>query len=462
MLSKNLRRSMSKVSTDTIVAIATAPGKGSIGIIRICGKESYGIACKLTQSVIKARYAHFLKFRNLKGEIIDQGIVIYFKAPRSYTGEDVVEFQAHGGTAVLQMLLKTVIKCGARLAKPGEFTELAYLNNKIDLAQAEAIADIINASSEQAARSSMNSLQGEFSKYVNILVESFVKLRVRIEAMIDFPEEEIEITSNVYVKTQLLQLREEVQSILKKAKNSMVIREGIKVVIIGQPNSGKSSLLNALSGKASAITSDIEGTTRDIVDEYIHIDGVLMHIIDTAGLRTSDDPIESEGIRRALQAVKEADHILLVSDNYSVYKENIENQIELNFLNEINPHTLITYVHNKIDLRKIHRIKNHSNQVYISAKNGIGIERLKRYLITSLGYSQTIESNNFMARERHIIALKNTKNNLCNAYDQLMSGDIELLAEELKIGQNQLSSITGEFSSDSLLGEIFSNFCIGK
>lgn len=447
------------INTDTIAAIATAPGKGGVGIIRISGKHAYTIAHKITQIPLKPRHAHFLPFKNVNDETLDQGIALYFKSPHSYTGEDVVELQAHGGPVVLNLILQTAIEHGARLAKPGEFTERAYLNDKIDLAQAEGIADMIDASSEQAAKSAMRSLQGAFSEHINTLVESLIHLRIHVEAAIDFPEEEIDFLADEHIKTQLLQVQNNLESVLQNSKQGALLREGVEIVIAGQPNAGKSSLLNALAGKESAIVTDIEGTTRDTLREYIQINGIPVHIIDTAGLRVSTDVIETEGVRRALEAIKKADHILLVADINETKEQKIT-ELAPEFFSHIPQHIPITYIYNKIDLNDVD-IENHDNHLYISAKHDIGIDKLRDYLLKVIGYKQTTEGV-FTARKRHINALTQANDHLEIALSHLTYKNGELLAEEFNLAQKQLSSITGEFSADDLLGEIFSSFCIGK
>ncbi|WP_116963416.1 tRNA uridine-5-carboxymethylaminomethyl(34) synthesis GTPase MnmE [Fastidiosibacter lacustris] len=447
------------VTNDTIAAIATAPGRGGVGIIRISGEKAYAIAYNVTKTWLKPRYAHFLTFKNHQDELLDQGIAIYFKAPYSYTGEDVVELQAHGGPILLNLILQTTLEYGARLAKPGEFTERAYLNDKIDLAQAEAIADIIDASSEQAAKSAMRSLQGEFSKHIDTLVHALIQLRVHVEAAIDFPEEEIDFLADPYIEAQLNTLYQQLNFTLENSKQGALLREGVEIVIAGKPNAGKSSLLNALAGKETAIVTDIEGTTRDTLREYIQINGIPVHIIDTAGLRISDNVVENEGIRRALEAIKKADHILLVADIRDTIDKEIT-ELAPEFFKHIPNYIPITYIYNKIDLRD-NDPQNHDNYLYISAKHGIGINKLRDYLLRAIGYTQTNEGV-FTARKRHINALNAAKEHLEIAQLHLQHKDGELLAEELNLAQGQLSSITGEFNADDLLGEIFSNFCIGK
>ena len=447
------------LNTDTIAAIATAPGRGGVGIIRISGNNAYAITQKIVHTRLIPRHAHFLAFKNSNNETLDQGISLFFKAPHSYTGEDIIELQAHGGPIILNLILQTVIEHGARLARPGEFTERAYLNDKMDLAQAEAIADIIDASSEQAAKSAMRSLQGMFSKHIDELVTSLIQLRIHVEASIDFPEEEIDFLADQHIKGQLNTVINNLANVLHNSKQGALLREGVEIVIAGKPNAGKSSLLNALAGKESAIVTDIEGTTRDTLREYIQINGIPVHIIDTAGLRVSNDVIETEGVRRALDAIKKADHILLVADINDTKDKKIT-ELTPEFFNHIPSHIPITYIYNKIDLSQS-APENHNNHVYISAKHDIGINKLREYLLKAIGYEQTTEGI-FTARKRHINALQSAQEHLEVASAHLQFKHGELLAEELSLAQKALSTITGEFNADDLLGEIFGSFCIGK
>lgn len=443
---------------DTIAAIATAPGKGGIGVIRISGTKALEIGSKITQLQLKPRYAHYSNFLDSQSQILDQGIAIYFKAPHSFTGEDVVELQGHGGTIILNMLLQQILTFGARLAKPGEFSERAFLNDKLDLAQAEAIADMIDASSEAAVKSALRSLQGDFSLKIRALVESLIHLRVHVEAAIDFPEEEIDFLADEVIQSQLTNVMQTVALIKQSCKQGSILREGITIVIAGKPNAGKSSLLNALAGKESAIVTDIEGTTRDILREHIQINGVPLHIIDTAGLRNSNDIVENEGIKRAIHAIKDADHILLVKDINDRSDDSIQSFLK-EFIDD-NLEIPMTVVHNKADLLPSIPENNH-NHLYISAKDGLGIQSLKSHILESVGYQQTTEGA-FAARQRHLEAIDTAERHLFLAQSQLDFGNGELLAEELLIAQNALNTITGDFSSDDLLGEIFSSFCIGK
>lgn len=446
---------------DTIVAVATPQGNGGIGIVRISGNDALSIAEKLTKKRLKPRYATFCNIYNTN-EIIDHGIVIFFNSPNSYTGEDVVEIQAHGNPFILNLIIKATLEYGARMANAGEFTERAFLNSKLDLTQAEAVADIINASSETAAKSAAKSLQGDFSKEINNLLEKLIYLRMYVEASIDFPEEEINFLEDQKIHNSLQDIYKTILAVKNSCKQGAILVEGITLILVGKPNAGKSSLLNALAGKESAIVTSIAGTTRDIVKEHIQINGVPMHIIDTAGLRSSDDIIESEGIKRAIKKIQEADQILFVTDDYtnSQVKFSDIKDIIPEFYHQIPKDIDITYVHNKIDLLKEVPL-NHDNHIYISAESNIGIDKLKDHILAKVGYTTQNESI-YTARERHVTAIDNAFDHIKLAKEQLELGNGELLAEELLIVQEHLNSITGEFSSDDLLGEIFSSFCIGK
>ncbi len=455
------------LNKDTIAAIATPPGKGGVGIIRISGSNSYNIAHQITTSTLKNRFAHFCKFYEIKSasskELIDEGLAIYFKAPFSFTGEDVVELQGHGGPVILDALLNECIKLGARLARPGEFSERAFLNNKIDLIQAEAIADLIESTSIQAAKNAVRSLQGVFSKHIHELVSQVINLRIYVEAAIDFPEEEIDFLKDGHVKSKLESIINEINTTLKTANQGLIIREGLNVVIAGKPNAGKSSLLNTLAGNDVAIVTDIAGTTRDVLKEHIIIDGMPIHIIDTAGLRESSDIVEKEGIRRAWEAIKQADAVLLVVDSSRTLINDHSTLDEL--IKKFDINIPITIVRNKCDLtgEKTNIIHNENNTVItISAKNNIGIDFLKQHLKNIAGYQQLTEGG-FTARRRHIDALDKAKISLDKGMEQLIiSGAGELLAEDLRYCQEFLNEITGEFTNDDLLGKIFSSFCIGK
>lgn len=446
------------MTEDTIVAIATPPGRGGVGIIRISGTKSYQIAKSINGlKELTAREVQYSSFYQQNHEIIDQGLIIYFKAPHSFTGEDVVEIQAHGSPVVLDLLVKECVKLGARLARPGEFSERAFLNNKIDLTQAEAIADLIQASSITAARMAMNSLQGEFSNKINQLNEEIIYLRLYVEASIDFPEEEIDFLNDGKVASLLQSILIKLNEICVQANQGVMIREGLSVVIAGRPNAGKSTLINKLAGRDIAIVTEIAGTTRDVMREHILLDDIPLHIIDTAGLRESQDIVEQEGIKRAWNEVSKADCILFVVDTsdeehpYSLFEE-----IKRNTHNNI---PIIT-VHNKID-KTNNKSKLNDNEVYLSAKNGEGIEFLKELIKQTVGYQPT--EGHFIARRRHIDALENAKHLLISGQKQLFEHKAgELLAEDLRLAHQSLCEITGEFSSDDLLGRIFSSFCIGK
>ena len=457
-----------ETDAETIAALATAPGRGGIGVIRLSGPQSLLIVEKILHKTPKPRYAHYLPFfddtKNGEEMIIDSGIVLYFPAPNSFTGEDVIELQGHGGPVVMDMLLQRVFSLGARPARPGEFSERAFLNDKLDLAQAEAIADLIDASSEQAARSALRSLQGEFSKMIHAQVELLTQLRIYVEAAIDFPEEEIDFLSDGKVESDTKKILSDLKKILYKAQQGCLMREGMTVAIAGQPNAGKSSLLNALSGKESAIVTDIAGTTRDVLKEEINIDGMPLHIIDTAGLRESDCKVEKIGIQRAWDVIKNADQILLVIDeNKSKIDEN--KKIDQQLLDQFPASINITIVHNKIDQtgKKPQIIKGeHRTEIYLSAKQANGIHLLTEHLKKSMGY-QSAGEGTFMARRRHLEAIQKAILSVENGLMQLQDYNAgELLAEELRQAQNSLSEITGEFTSDDLLGRIFTSFCIGK
>ena len=443
------------MNNDTIAAIATPSGQGGVGIIRVSGSKAPEIAQKISGLCPAPRYAHYGDFNDQNKSTIDSGLTLYFKKPFSFTGEDVIEFHAHGGPVVLDILLKEILQYDVRPARAGEFTERAFLNDKIDLTQAEAIADLIAADSEQAARAAMRSMQGEFSAVIFLLVEELTQLRIYVESALDFPEEEIDFLADETIAEKLELVKQKLSDVKKSAQQGRLLKEGMTVVIAGKPNAGKSSLLNQLAGQDSAIVTDVPGTTRDILREHIQIDGLPLHIIDTAGLRDSDDVIEQEGVKRARQMIEKADRILFVVDI---------NDEDKTILDSLPKDITVTTIHNKIDTtnRSPEIIEQQQTDIYLSAKTGDGIGLLKQHLKNCMGYQQKTEGQ-FIARRRHLDALNTAEEHL-NIADknlhELKAG--ELLAEELRLAQQALSSITGEFSSDDLLGRIFSDFCIGK
>ena len=442
---------------ETICALATAIGQSGIGVVRVSGPLSKAIGQKLLHIELKVRHAYYGSFYDKGNNKIDKGVSIYFPGPNSYTGEDVIEFQGHGGMSVLRKLLETTTFFGARLAEPGEFTKRAFLNGKMDLVQAEAVQDLIQSSSEQSALSAVRSLTGEFSEKINHLLADLTSLRVFVEATIDFSDEEIDFLESHEVSVKLQTLKNILLEILESANQGAILRDGLYVAIAGKPNAGKSSLLNALTKQPSAIVTDIAGTTRDVLKETIHIDGMPLHIIDTAGLHNSNNIIEQEGIRRAHTEINNADVVLLVYDA----KDKLA---DLSILPEAVKNKPIIYIRNKIDLLKAKaEIKEVENQteVSLSAKNGDGIDLLRQALSEAAGYKPDGEGV-FLARKRHILSIKLTLNYINSAIEQLEGGASELVAEDLRQAGMSLGTITGEFSSDDLLGEIFSSFCIGK
>lgn len=445
--------------TDTIAAIATPPGRGGVGIVRVSGPAAFAIAEKMLGRLPEVRKAEYLDFLDRDQQVIDSGISLLFRNPHSFTGEDVLELQAHGGPVVLDMLLQEVFALGARPARAGEFSEQAFLNNKLDLTQAEAIADLIEAESEQAVRAANRSLQGAFSQKIHDLVQQLIRLRVFVEASLDFPEEEVDFLSDSRIQQQLDDIKSALDEILASAQQGCLLKEGMTLVIAGRPNAGKSSLLNQLAGRESAIVTDIAGTTRDILREHIQLDGLPLHIIDTAGLRDSDDPVEQEGIRRAWQAINEADRVLLLVD------ASVSGDDHLAIEKQLPPHLGITRIYNKIDLcGESARIVADDLEVdiWLSAKTGEGMDLLTGHLKQVMGYQQSQEGQ-FMARRRHLEAINQARVHVAQGernLQQLHAG--ELMAEELRQAQDQLNRITGEFTADDLLGEIFSSFCIGK
>ncbi|MFP1730127.1 tRNA uridine-5-carboxymethylaminomethyl(34) synthesis GTPase MnmE [Lonsdalea quercina] len=451
--------------TDTIVAQATPPGRGGVGILRISGSAASAVAQAVLGKLPRPRYADYLPFMDADGSVLDQGIALWFPNPNSFTGEDVLELQGHGGPVILDLLLKRILTLpGVRIARPGEFSERAFLNDKLDLAQAEAIADLIDASSEQAARSAVNSLQGVFSSRIHQLVDALTHLRIYVEAAIDFPDEEIDFLSDGKIEAQLNAVIADLNGVRAEARQGSLLREGMKVVIAGRPNAGKSSLLNALAGREAAIVTDIAGTTRDVLREHIHIDGMPLHIIDTAGLRDANDEVERIGIERAWQEIEQADRVLFMVDGTTT-EASEPAALWPEFMARL-PKTLpITVVRNKADITGetlgIEDMSTHS-LIRLSARTGEGVDLLRNHLKESMGFTSSTESG-FLARRRHLQALESAAEHLEQGREQLVSAYAgELLAEELRLSQQALSEITGEFTSDDLLGRIFSSFCIGK
>lgn len=451
--------------SDTIVAQATPPGRGGVGILRISGPKAASVAEQILGKLPKARYADYLPFREADGTVLDQGIALWFPGPNSFTGEDVLELQGHGGPVILDLLLKRIVALpGLRIARPGEFSERAFLNDKLDLAQAEAIADLIDASSEQAARSAVNSLQGVFSQRVNSLVAALTHLRIYVEAAIDFPDEEIDFLSDGKIEAQLDGVITDLNQVRQEARQGSLLREGMKVVIAGRPNAGKSSLLNALAGREAAIVTDIAGTTRDVLREHIHIDGMPLHIIDTAGLREASDEVERIGIERAWQEIEQADHVLFMVDGTTT-AETDPQAIWPEFIARLPAAMPVTVIRNKADVTGEAAgadTASHHTLIRLSARSGAGVETLRDHLKESMGFAGNVEGG-FIARRRHLEALELASVHLLQGRDQLLGARAgELLAEELRLAQQALSEITGEFTADDLLGRIFSSFCIGK
>jgi len=453
---------------DTIAAVATAPGRGGIGIVRVSGVDATTVAKAIGCRIPSPRVATFQVFYDDAHHSMDEGLVLFFKAPHSFTGEDVIEFQGHGGPVVLDQLLQACIKAGARMAKPGEFSERAFLNGKLDLAQAEAIADLIDAHSKQAAQSAVRSLQGVFSQKIQALNQKVIQLRMYVEAAIDFPEEEIDFLADEKIKQDLAEIKATVGAILLTAKQGVILRDGMTVVIAGKPNAGKSSLLNYLSKRDTAIVTDIEGTTRDVLREYIDIDGMPIHVIDTAGIRQAQNAVEEEGIKRTWQEIEKADLILWISDATKdpIQDSDAINEIKQLIYTHLPASIPITIVNNKMDLienseaQETHR--DNLTILNVSVKENRGMTLLKNHLKNTMQF-QSEQQSIFTARQRHLDALSRAKLHLEKADMQLSQHQAgELLAEDLRQAHHALGEVIGEFTSDDLLGEIFSSFCIGK
>ncbi len=442
-------------SPDTIAAIATAPGRGGVGVVRVSGPGAAGVAQGLLGRLPKPRYATLAELKDAQGRPIDQGLALYFPAPHSYTGESVLELHGHGGPAVLQALLDRCLELGARPAEPGEFTRRAYLNGKLDLAQAEAVADLIDAASAEAARAAARSLMGAFSQHVHALQASLTELRMRVEATIDFPEEEdVVAVETARVQAGLEQTLADLERVLASAEQGALLREGVHVALIGQPNVGKSSLLNALAGEEVAIVTEIAGTTRDAIRQAVDITGVPFWLVDTAGLRETDDPVEKLGIARTWAAVEKAGIALLLVDAAHGI-----GPAELAIIARLPPGIARLTVHNKIDLgREAPRVED-DGAVWVSAKTGAGMDLLRQALLRLAGWQPAGEGA-YLARRRHLRALADTRRHLRAALE--LAGQLELQAEELRLAQEALGAITGEHTPDDLLGEIFSRFCVGK
>lgn len=454
-----------ELTNDTIVAQATPPGRGGVGIVRVSGPAARSVAERMLGYCPAPRKAEYLPFKDLHGAVLDEGIALFFQGPNSFTGEDVLELQGHGGPVLIDMIIKAILDFpDVRPARPGEFSERAFLNDKLDLTQAEAIADLIDTTSEQAAKAALQSLQGGFSHEIDQLVDQVIHLRMYVEAAIDFPDEEIDFLSDGKVATDLEGIIDRLQQVMVQAKQGTLLREGMKVVIAGRPNAGKSSLLNALAGRESAIVTAIAGTTRDVLREHIQIDGMPLHIIDTAGLRESPDEVERIGIQRAWDEIRGADRVLFMVDateTNAVHPADIWPE----FFEQLPDDLPFTVIRNKVDLNEepvtIEDIGG-IPVLHLSAKTGRGIDLLREHLKHCVGYTATSEGS-FMARRRHLDALERAREHLMIGQEQLeMNLAGELLAEELRLTQQHLNEITGEFTSDDLLGKIFSSFCIGK
>lgn len=443
------------VESQTIAALATPSGRGGVGVIRVSGPQSSFIATKLLGKIPSPRQATFSQFSHPNGEIIDKGLALFFPGPHSFTGEDVLELHGHGGPVVMDMLLSAVVEHGARMAKPGEFTLRAFLNDKIDLAQAEAVADLIAATTKDAALSATRSLQGMFSQKIDQISKAIMHLRMYVESAIDFAEEEIDFLSEKGIQSSFTEIIKQIEDLQLQAKQGQLLREGMSVVIVGQPNAGKSSLLNALTLNDTAIVTPIPGTTRDLIKETIQIQGLPVHIIDTAGIRENADLVEQEGIKRSAAQQQLADRILLVVDASRPEYSFVEQDILREYPNKT------TVIMNKIDLVDI-EAGYRDQTIYLSAHTLDGIDTLRDHLKNCVGFVSE-EKGGFIARRRHLQALHQTSEYICGAQNQLLQYNaLELVAEGLRLAQNTLGEIVGKITNDDLLGEIFANFCIGK
>ena len=449
---------------DTIAAVATPPGRGGVGIVRVSGALCKILAKKLLGITPTPRHAHYLPFLDVQGEVIDEGLALYFPGPNSFTGEDVLEFQGHGGPVLLDRLLENLLQLGVRLAEPGEFSQRAFLNDKLDLAQAEAIADMIDATSRQAADNALKSLQGVFSQKVHTLVDKLIYLRMYVEAAIDFPEEEIDFISDGKVKEDLNAIIRQLDAVKNEAQQGFLMSEGMNVVLAGRPNAGKSSLMNALAGYDKALVTEIAGTTRDVLKEHIHLDGMPLHLIDTAGLRETEDLVEQLGVERAWQEIEKADRILLLVDAQETTSLD-PLEIWPEFVKRLPHPERLTLVRNKIDLTAEAPVADLSTSppvIRIAAKQLVGVDNLRKHLKEVMGFQNTTEGG-FSARRRHLDALQRASQVIHKGKLQLeLNGAGELLAEDLRSAQESLAEITGQFTADDLLGKIFGEFCIGK
>jgi tRNA modification GTPase len=442
-------------ATDTIAAIATAAGRSGVGVVRVSGARVKSLLQSIVGRELSPRHATLARFRDARGEAIDQGLALYFPAPNSYTGEDMFELQGHGGPVVLRLLLARCLELGARAARPGEFTERAFLNDKLDLAQAESVADLIDAATAEAARGAMRSLQGEFSRRVVELVDAVTGLRALVEATLDFPDEDIDFLRQSDAAGKLAGVRQRLREVLAASRQGSLLREGIHIVLAGQPNVGKSSLLNRLAGEELAIVTEIPGTTRDVIRQSISLDGVPAHIIDTAGLRQTADPVEKLGVERTWAAIAKADLVVLLLDATQG-----ETPADRAILVQLPVSLRCLRVMNKVDLLGPERPRDQGDAtLWLSARTGEGVDALKRAMLEAAGWHPGGEGL-FMARERHVQALKEADTHIERASG--LEGKLELFAEELRLAQNALGAITGEVTSDDLLGQIFSRFCIGK